>query len=71
MEIDEDYEDEAGETADAILVRLSDLVNGFFYYDRKEDAELPRGAIEDAVKRGFITVDEMLEHFEKEFRAQF
>ena len=77
-------EDEARKIKDAILIRISDLIADFFsflivvivflkiyYYDRKEDEELPRGAIEDAVEHELITIDEMLAHFEKEFREQF
>lgn len=46
-----------------ILDTVSDLVADFYYYDRKEDEELPRGAIEAAIERGEITVDEIVEHF--------
>lgn len=46
-----------------ILDTVSDLVADFTYYDRKEDHELPRGAIEGAIARGEITVDEIVEHF--------
>ena len=60
-------EDEARKIKDAILIRISDLIADFFsflivvivflkiYYDRKEDEELPRGAIEDAVEHELIT----------------
>jgi hypothetical protein len=48
---------------DEILAAVSDLVVDFLYYDRKEDEELPRGAIEDAVAAGEITVDEIVEAF--------
>lgn len=46
-----------------ILDTVSDLVADFYYYDRKEDEELPRGAIEAAIISGEITVDEIVEHF--------
>lgn len=46
-----------------ILRTVTDLVSAFTYYDRKEDEKLPRGAIEDAIARGEITVDEIVEHF--------
>lgn len=49
-----------------ILDVASDLVIGLMYYDRKEDEELPRGAIEEAVKRGEITYQEIIDHFAKE-----
>jgi hypothetical protein len=45
---------------------VSDLFKDFFYYDRKEDEALPRGAIEKAVKDGIISVDELLELIEIE-----
>ena len=47
----------------AILAAVSDLVGEFLYYGRKEDKELPRGAIDGAVKRGVVTVDEIVERF--------
>jgi len=50
---------------DTILGTVDDLVSDFLYYDRKEDEELPRGAIDDAVKAGEVTVDEIVEHFRK------
>ncbi len=46
-----------------ILNVTDDLVSGFLFYDRKEDEELPRGKIEEAVKSGEITVDEIVEQF--------
>lgn len=45
---------------------ISDLVSNFLYYDRKEDEDLPKGAIDKAVKRGEITVDEMVQAFREE-----
>jgi hypothetical protein len=41
------------------------------YYHRKEDEDLPRGAIEEAVEAGEITVDEMIEEFATELRKCF
>lgn len=46
-----------------ILNTIDDLVANLLYYDRKEDENLPRGAIEQAVEHGVITVDEMIEKF--------
>lgn len=54
-----------------ILDVISDLVSKFLYYDRKEDEELPRGAIEEAVKNGEITVDEICEEFKKHIHSSF
>lgn len=49
-----------------ILATVSDLVANFAYYDRKEDEELPRGEIEEAIQKGEITIDEIVECFRKE-----
>lgn len=49
-----------------ILDTVSDLAADFMYYDRKEDEELPRGAIEDAVTSGVVSVDEIVNHFRAE-----
>jgi len=43
-----------------ILDTISDSITDLFYYDRKEDEDLPRGAIEKAVRNGEITVDEIV-----------
>jgi hypothetical protein len=51
---------------DNILAATSDLVSGLLYYDRKEDEDLPRGAIEEAIEAGEITVDEIVAIFRKE-----
>lgn len=49
-----------------ILANVSDLVSAFMYYDRKEDEDLPRGAIEQAVKEGIISKEEIVEQFKSE-----
>lgn len=46
-----------------ILAAVSDLAINFLYYDRKEDEELPRGQIEEAIEAGEITVDEIVAKF--------
>lgn len=46
-----------------ILSTASDLMSNFLYYDRKEDEDLPRGAIEEAVADGEITTDEIMAIF--------
>jgi len=43
-----------------IQATVSDLVAKFLYYDRKEDEDLPRGAIEEAIKAGEITEQEIV-----------
>lgn len=44
---------------DLIKDTVSDLASNLVWYDRKEDEELPRGEIEDAIRLGEITVDEI------------
>jgi len=46
-----------------ILNTVTDLVGSFMYYDRKEDEELPNGAIETAIENGVITIDEIVDKF--------
>jgi len=45
-----------------------DLVVKFLYYNRKEDEELPVGAIDDAIKSGETSVEEIVAVFEKSLR---
>ena len=45
---------------------VSDLIGGFLYYDRKEDEDLPRGSVEEAIRAGEITIVEILAIVEKE-----
>lgn len=42
---------------------ISDLISDLLYYDRKEDDTLPRGHIENMIKDGELTVDELIEMF--------
>lgn len=49
-----------------ILATVSDLVSDLMYYDRKEDEELPRGAIEEAIANYDITLDEIVEKFRED-----
>lgn len=46
-----------------ILDVTSDLAGQFLYYDRKDDEDLPVGAIEQAIADGVITVDEIVDRF--------
>jgi hypothetical protein len=48
---------------DLILACIEDAVSDLLYYDRKEDEDLPSGAIEAAVEAGEITVDDMVARF--------
>ena len=49
--------------AERILGTVDDLVADFLYYDRKEDENLPRGAIEAAILEGEITPELIAERF--------
>lgn len=51
-----------------ILVTIDNLVTNFVCYDRKEDKNLPLGAIETAIKNKDITIDEMVKEFEKHLK---
>ena len=55
--------------ANNIRNTISDMVANFLYYDRKEDESLPRGAIQEAVAAGEITVEDIVFAFESELRA--
>jgi hypothetical protein len=46
-----------------ILNTVSDLVSNFTYYDRKGDEDLSSDDLEEAVKQGVITVDEIVAQF--------
>lgn len=50
-------------TKEQILGTVEDLVGSFLHYDRKEDEDLPRGAVEDAIAAGEVTVDEIAAKF--------
>ena len=40
---------------------LSDMFADLFYYDRKEDEDMPVGSIEQMVKSGEVTEQEILD----------
>ena len=46
-----------------ILDTVGDTVKDLLFYDRKEDAELGPGAIQNALANDDITFDEIVEHF--------
>lgn len=54
-----------------ILNTISDLCSNFLYYDRKEDEELSMDQLNEAVKSGEITVDEMVNAFRKHLEDTF
>jgi ornithine cyclodeaminase/alanine dehydrogenase-like protein (mu-crystallin family) len=49
-----------------ILASANDLARDFLYYDRKEDEELARGEIQEAVEKGEVTKEEIIEEFKKQ-----
>jgi len=49
---------------------IDDLVANFLYYDRKEDEELPRGAIEEMIEKKEATVEEIVGYFWSELEHQ-
>jgi hypothetical protein len=44
---------------------IADMVIDFLHYDRNEDDDLPLDLIENSVKAGTLTIDEMVESFRK------
>tara|TARA_R110002126_G_scaffold126956_1_gene269158 strand:- start:666 stop:845 length:180 start_codon:yes stop_codon:yes gene_type:complete len=55
---------------DIILSNMEDLITNFLYYDRKEDDELEVGAIEESIKTGDISVDEIVAKFKEQLLLQ-
>jgi len=51
------------DTKQLIFMTIDDLITDFLYYDRKEDQDLPRDAIEDAIKEGVITKQQIIDRF--------
>lgn len=46
-----------------ILCVTADLVGEFVCYDRKGDEDLPADALQDAVKRGVVSVEDITSEF--------
>jgi hypothetical protein len=46
-----------------ILDYVDDLVSDFLYYDRKDDEQLRRGDIENAIESGEISIDDIVNKF--------
>lgn len=46
-----------------ILCVAADLVGEFVYYDRRGDEDLPADLLADAVKRGVVSVEEIVSEF--------
>lgn len=54
-----------------ILSTIGDLCSNFLHYDRKEDSQLSVKKLNDAVKSGDITVDEMVAEFRRHLEATY
>lgn len=67
MHVNEHGDDERA-TPSYVMDVISDMVSDFLYYNRKEDDILERGMIEDMVKRGDLTIEQMVSEFEKLLR---
>ena len=51
---------------ETVFNTIDDLVINLTFYDRKEDEDLPLGVIEEMVKAGEVTIDEMVERFRQQ-----
>ena len=47
---------------------VKDLVSSLLYYDRREDEDLPERAIEEAIEKNEITVQDIVDKFETELK---
>ncbi len=54
-----------------ILNKIETLCAKFLYYDRKEDEELSAVQLNQAVKEGIITIDEMVNEFRKHLESTY
>lgn len=54
-----------------ILKTIKDLCSCFLHYDRKEDEDLSVEQLNDAVKNGDITIDEMVAVFRETLESTF
>lgn len=51
-----------------ILGTVDDLVVDFLFYDRKEDKEVPVGAIQEAILRGVMSESDIVKRFAEQLR---
>lgn len=54
-----------------IINKIEDLCSNFLYYDRKEDEDLSMEQLNEAVQKGEITIDEMVEVFKTNLENTF
>jgi hypothetical protein len=57
------------DTRELILLTVEDLAEDLLGMDRQEDAELPSGAIEEAVATGKVSISEIVLYFELKLRS--
>ena len=55
-------------TKELILACVSDCVTDLLYYDRKEDEDLKVDDIDNYIKAGGITIDEIIQCFSDRLR---
>lgn len=55
--------DEEETMKDKILLYVDDLAKNFLYYDRKECDKLPVGKIEECIRNGEISIDDIVSKF--------
>lgn len=54
------------ERKEKVFLTVRDLVADLFYYDRKEDEDLPVGAIESLMESGQLEIEEIVKCFREE-----
>ena len=54
-----------------ILNNVKELVSSFLYYNRKEDEDLQLGEIENLIELKEISINDIVNIFEKELRKNF
>ena len=55
-------------TKETIINTVKDLVGDFLYYGRKEDEDLGVGDVDNYIKAGGITIDEIIQCFSDELK---
>lgn len=50
-------------TKSDVLDTVEDLVTDFLHYDRKGDESLQPGQIDEAVAKGEVSIDDIVNHF--------
>jgi len=56
----------SNDTRQVILGAVKDLVCDLLKYDRKDDEDLPQGRIEEAVRQGITSHEELVQCFSDE-----